>query len=54
MLIREGVFGEGVMGDVGNPLKAPCFRLDYFSGNAGDLGDVAHRWGDTLCVKDSA
>ena len=54
MSVREGVFGESVMGDVGNPLKGPFLRLDDFRGDVGDLSDVAHRWSDSLRIKVSA
>ena len=50
MLIEEDVFGEGVVGDVGDPLEGPFLRLDDFRGDVGDLHDVAHGWRDSLSV----
>ena len=49
--LYQKVFGESVVGDVGYPLESPFFRLEDFWCYVGDLGDIAHRWGDTLCVE---
>ena len=43
VLVREGVFGERVVGDVGGPLQGPFLRLDDSRCDVGDLGDVAPR-----------
>ena len=51
MLVKEGVFGESVVGDVGDPLKGPLLRLDDFRRDVGDLSDVTHRRGDSLGIQ---
>ena len=54
MLVEKGVFGEGVMGDVGDPLECPFLCFDDFWGDVGTLRNVAHGRRDSLGIEVSS
>ena len=54
MLVKERVFWESVVGDVGDSLQSPFFSAKDLRGDVGDLSDVSHSRGDALGVKVSA
>ena len=54
MLEKERVFGESVVGDMGDPLESPLFGLYYLRRDVDDLRDISHRGGNTLEVEVSA